>query len=221
MFLFLDANVYVGILNFLLNRLYKKDKKITHKVSKWELHFLYMLVNYSVEIWDLFAKLFSLFSQRLSWRCWNFVIIIPTIKNPSLLIQWWALSGRQDSNLRPPGPKPGALPACATSRSFWINQNWECKYKGFMTIIPIFLIVKNKYRQPCLKRMPVSIIISWIYLLGTLKGVVVEKYISLFICLFLTSSIYTAKATIILLLPIFGNWSNGMNSSRFFWPALL
>jgi hypothetical protein len=26
------------------------------------------------------------------------------------------LSGRQDSNLRPPGPKPGALPACATSR---------------------------------------------------------------------------------------------------------
>jgi hypothetical protein len=28
------------------------------------------------------------------------------------------LSGRQDSNLRPPGPKPGALPACATSRFF-------------------------------------------------------------------------------------------------------
>jgi hypothetical protein len=27
------------------------------------------------------------------------------------------LSGRQDSNLRPPGPKPGALPACATSRA--------------------------------------------------------------------------------------------------------
>ena len=26
-------------------------------------------------------------------------------------------SGRQDSNLRPPGPKPGALPACATSRT--------------------------------------------------------------------------------------------------------
>jgi hypothetical protein len=25
-------------------------------------------------------------------------------------------SGRQDSNLRPPGPKPGALPACATPR---------------------------------------------------------------------------------------------------------
>ena len=28
-------------------------------------------------------------------------------------IKW---SGRQDSNLRPPGPKPGALPACATPR---------------------------------------------------------------------------------------------------------
>ena len=28
-------------------------------------------------------------------------------------------SGRQDSNLRPPGPKPGALPDCATPRIFW------------------------------------------------------------------------------------------------------
>src|SRR5687767_4403187 len=27
------------------------------------------------------------------------------------------LSGRQDSNLRPPGPKPGALPDCATPRT--------------------------------------------------------------------------------------------------------
>ena len=26
------------------------------------------------------------------------------------------LSGSQDSNLRPPGPKPGALPDCATPR---------------------------------------------------------------------------------------------------------
>src|SRR4249920_766644 len=30
-------------------------------------------------------------------------------------------SGRQDSNLRPPGPKPGALPACATSRTIKLN----------------------------------------------------------------------------------------------------
>ena len=28
----------------------------------------------------------------------------------------FVLSGRQDSNLRPPGPKPDALPACATPR---------------------------------------------------------------------------------------------------------
>ena len=28
-------------------------------------------------------------------------------------------SGRQDSNLRPPGPKPGALPACATPRTLF------------------------------------------------------------------------------------------------------
>ena len=26
-------------------------------------------------------------------------------------------SGRKDSNLRPPGPKPGALPGCATPRN--------------------------------------------------------------------------------------------------------
>ena len=29
------------------------------------------------------------------------------------------LSGRQDSNLRPPGPKPGALPGCATPRMLY------------------------------------------------------------------------------------------------------
>ncbi len=31
------------------------------------------------------------------------------------------LSGRQDSNLRPPGPKPGALPGCATPRLHLAN----------------------------------------------------------------------------------------------------
>ncbi len=29
------------------------------------------------------------------------------------------LSGRQDSNLRPPGPKPGTLPDCATPRTIF------------------------------------------------------------------------------------------------------
>ena len=33
------------------------------------------------------------------------------------------MSGRQDSNLRPPGPKPGALPACATSRLLRLDQS--------------------------------------------------------------------------------------------------
>ena len=37
-------------------------------------------------------------------------------KKPTIALRWWVKSGRQDSNLRPPGPKPGALPACATSR---------------------------------------------------------------------------------------------------------
>ena len=29
-------------------------------------------------------------------------------------------SGRKDSNLRPPGPKPGALPGCATPRELLV-----------------------------------------------------------------------------------------------------
>jgi hypothetical protein len=33
-----------------------------------------------------------------------------------LLLQEFRLSGRQDLNLRPPGPQPGALPDCATPR---------------------------------------------------------------------------------------------------------
>ena len=37
----------------------------------------------------------------------------------TLIFQW---SGRQDSNLRPPGPKPGALPSWATSR--YLTFKW-------------------------------------------------------------------------------------------------
>lgn len=42
----------------------------------------------------------------------------PACKAGALPAELWPLkwSGRQDSNLRPPGPKPGALPSCATSR---------------------------------------------------------------------------------------------------------
>ncbi len=39
-------------------------------------------------------------------------------KNPGSRLGLVVSSGRQDSNLRPPGPKPGALPGCATSRGF-------------------------------------------------------------------------------------------------------
>jgi hypothetical protein len=41
-------------------------------------------------------------------------------KTPAIAEAHFLSSGRQDSNLRPPGPKPGALPACATSRDFVI-----------------------------------------------------------------------------------------------------
>ena len=39
-----------------------------------------------------------------------------------------ALSGWQDSNLRPPGPKPGAIPGYATSRTIKL-----CRSKSYET----------------------------------------------------------------------------------------
>ena len=51
------------------------------------------------------------------------------------------LSGRQDSNLRPPGPKPGALPGCATPRcknSEKISLFCGCKGSYFFRVLQIF-----------------------------------------------------------------------------------
>jgi hypothetical protein len=49
------------------------------------------------------------------------VSVMPKYRKPfdriferALLEEW---SGREDSNLRPPGPEPGALPDCATPRT--------------------------------------------------------------------------------------------------------
>lgn len=41
-------------------------------------------------------------------------------------------SGRQDSNLRPPGPKPGALPGCATPRDQPISELRVQRYVFFL-----------------------------------------------------------------------------------------
>ena len=48
----------------------------------------------------------------------------------SLRLYLW-LSGRQDSNLRPPGPKPDALPACATSRFCSLPLFYSAVRAGF------------------------------------------------------------------------------------------
>ena len=40
-----------------------------------------------------------------------------------------SVSGRQDSNLRPPGPKPGALPDCATPRSDLASAKVDIKFE--------------------------------------------------------------------------------------------
>lgn len=65
-------------------------------------------------------------AKLLRMICSNFsvdaVSAVPTYRYPFNLIferakmEKW--SGREDSNLRPPGPEPGALPDCATPRMY-------------------------------------------------------------------------------------------------------
>ncbi len=76
-------------------------------------HFLYISQN-SVEKAKLLRMLCSNFSV-------DAVNVTPTYRKPFDMIfkrarleEW---SGREDSNLRPPGPEPGALPDCATPRT--------------------------------------------------------------------------------------------------------
>ena len=47
-------------------------------------------------------------------QVWHHILELNKSKDKSL--HRLKKSGRQDSNLRPPGPKPGALPGCATPR---------------------------------------------------------------------------------------------------------
>ena len=55
------------------------------------------------------------------------VSVTPAHRYPSDRIFQWAKleewSGREDSNLRPPGPEPGALPDCATPRTC-ADRSW-------------------------------------------------------------------------------------------------
>jgi hypothetical protein len=59
------------------------------------------------------------------------VSVTPTYRKPFDMIvkrarleEW---SGREDSNLRPPGPEPGALPDCATPRTV---MQGGCRFQG-------------------------------------------------------------------------------------------
>ena len=56
------------------------------------------------------------------------------------------LSGRQDSNLRPPGPKPGALPGCATPRKKRTFVFADAKVRFFYKTCKFF---KNYLIIPC------------------------------------------------------------------------
>ena len=62
----------------------------------------------------------KLLRMLFSNRSVDAVSVTPTYRKPfdmivkrATLEEW---SGREDSNLRPPGPEPGALPDCATPR---------------------------------------------------------------------------------------------------------
>ena len=58
------------------------------------------------------------------------------------------MSGRQDSNLRPPGPKPGALPACATSRFYYLLSLTKCPAKaGPLSILMQYSHNKTAVRE--------------------------------------------------------------------------
>jgi hypothetical protein len=50
------------------------------------------------------------------WTLWASYDIRLRHKSPAFISGAFASSGRQDLNLRPPGPQPGALPGCATPR---------------------------------------------------------------------------------------------------------
>jgi site-specific DNA recombinase len=75
------------------------------------------------------AKLLRLMFSNFSIDAVN---ITPTYRKPFDIIfkraqkeEW---SGREDSNLRPPGPEPGALPDCATPRK---SAAVRCRWEGF------------------------------------------------------------------------------------------
>ncbi len=46
-------------------------------------------------------------------------------------------SGRQDSNLRPSGPKPDALPDCATPRHLVASDRWSVASKQLSFLLTV------------------------------------------------------------------------------------
>lgn len=75
----------------------------------------------------------------------------------STITDW---SGRDDSNIRPLGPKPSALPGCATPRllkSFHIRNNTKCRIlqaKNALVKSNVLKIVqKSNYFPNCLRPM--------------------------------------------------------------------
>ena len=90
--------------------------------------------------WHITMKLMERVKRiELSQSAWK-AEVLPL--NYTRLFEW---SGRQDSNLRPPGPKPGALPSWATSRFLkWRSRResnprspaWQA---GMLTATPLDL----------------------------------------------------------------------------------
>ena len=96
--------------------------------------------------WHITMKLMERVKRiELSQSAWK-AEVLPL--NYTRLFEW---SGRQDSNLRPPGPKPGALPSWATSRFLkWRSRResnprspaWQA---GMLTATPLDLLNGDPY----------------------------------------------------------------------------
>ena len=96
--------------------------------------------------WHITMKLMERVKRiELSQSAWK-AEVLPL--HYTRLFEW---SGRQDSNLRPPGPKPGALPSWATSRFLkWRSRResnprspaWQA---GMLTATPLDLLNGDPY----------------------------------------------------------------------------
>jgi hypothetical protein len=75
-------------------------------------------------------------------------------------------SGRQDLNLRPPGPQPGALPDCATPRDHADSTDLRPPRLDGSPLLstrspPASRLCKLCAREPCFDQAPCAGVAQW------------------------------------------------------------